>query len=283
MNIRLQGWRQGEEIGSGSFGNVYKAQNKATGQIFAVKEARIRDGEEKHYETVQRELEICKGLRHRHIVSCLGHEYNSKNHSLNIFLEYVAGGSLRNMLNEFGGLEGKLLKKATRGILKGLNYLHNHEPPVVHRDLKGSNVLVDLNYCVKLADFGCSKCDVNTQTFTTHGSILWMAPEVLQGGGYGRMADIWSFGCVLIEMMTAADPWSKAKFDNPMQACFAIAASERLPPFPETMCDSARDLLSSCLRRLPGDRPGAVQLLRHELVYDASSRTGSRASTRSDA
>lgn len=278
-NIRIQGWRKGEEIGCGAFGRVRKAQNKATGQIFAVKEARIRDGEEKHFENLQRELEICKGLRHRHIVSCLGHEYHSENQTMFIYLEYVAGGSLRHMLNEFGPLTGKLLQKATRGVLKGLTYLHTHDPPVVHRDLKGANVLVDLNYCVKLADFGCSKCDVNTQTFTTYGSILWMAPEVLQGAGSGRMADIWSFGCLFIEMLTAADPWGKAAFDNPMQAIFAIAASERIPPFPETLTDVSRDFLSACLRRLPAERPTAVQLLKHQLIQDGC-RSASRPTSR---
>jgi serine/threonine protein kinase len=259
---------------------VYKAQDKSTGQIFAVKVARMRDGEDKkHFETLQRELEICRGLRHRHIVSCLGHEYQTNTQSLFIFLEYVAGGSLRHMLSEFGPLEGRLLQKATRGVLKGLNYLHTNMPPVVHRDLKGSNVLVDLNYCVKLADFGCSKCDVHTQTFTTHGSILWMAPEVMQGGGYGRMADIWSFGCVLIEMMTAGDPWGTGAFTNPMQAAYAIAASDRTPPLPEGQSEGVRELLTSCLRRAPDARPTTAQLLKAEFIQDVS-KPGSRQSTR---
>jgi len=269
-SVRIHDWRQGRQIGAGSFGSVYKAQDTTTGQIFAVKVAKIRDGEDrKHFETLQRELEICKDLRHRHIVSYLGHEYQSKNHSLFIYLEYVAGGSLRTMLKEFGPLQGELLCKATRGILKGLSYLHTHSPPVVHRDLKGSNVLIDLNFCAKLADFGCSKCDMNTQTFTTYGSILWMAPEVLQGSGYGRLADIWSFACVVVEMFTAGEPWGAKAFDNPMQAMYTIAASEKTPRIPENISDAGRDLLAICFRRNPCERPSATELLKHELVQDA--------------
>jgi len=250
-----------------------------------VKEARVKDGEDKkHFDTLQRELEICQKLRHRHIVSYLGHEYQGKSRCLFIYLEYVAGGSLRRMLNEFGPLDGQLLRKACKGILKGLNYLHTHEPPIVHRDLKGSNVLVDLNFCVKLADFGCSKCDVSTQSFTTRGSMQWMAPEVLQGGGYGRKADVWSFGCVIIEMATAADPWGEDAFDNPLQAIYAIGASDRTPPVPESLSDIGRDLLANCLQRDANDRWSASKLLLHEYVKGSGqSRVGSRATSRASA
>jgi len=187
---------------------------------------------------------------------------------------------LRRMLNDFGPLEGTLLQKATRGILKGLNYLHNHNPPVVHRDLKGANVLVDLNFCVKLSDFGCSKRDVWTQSFSTVGSIHWVAPEVLQGSGHGRKADIWGVGCVIIEMATAQDPWGKNAFDNLMQAVRVVGTSDRIPPIPDSLCTVGKELVGRCLRRAPDDRPWTTELLEHELVQN-SSRTGSRASRRS--
>jgi len=265
--ICRHGWRKGKEIGAGAFGRVYKAQDKVTGYIFAVKIGKDKDGDDgKHFDALQKELEICKSLRHKHIVSYLGHDYQTKDKCLHIFLEYVAGGSLRHTLSEFGPLEASLLSRASRGILKGLSYLHTHEPPISHRDLKGSNVLVDLNFTAKLADFGCSKCDVSSKTFSTQGSVLWMAPEVLQGCGYGRAADVWSFGCTVIEMATAGDPWGPGAFENQLQAIYAVGASERTPPVPEDAPAPVRELLDNCLRRTPDERPTAVQLLDFELV-----------------
>merc|ERR1712070_517112 len=205
----------------------------------------------------------------KHIVACLGHEF--VNSRLYIYLEYVPGGSLRRMVNEFGPLEEPLLAKATRGMLKGLNYLHKHNPPVVHRDLKGANVLVDLDFCVKLADFGCSKCDDLSRSFSKVGSIHWVAPEVLQDAGHGRKADIWSLACVIIEIATAADPWGPKAFDNMVQAMYVIAASERTPPIPDVLSDGVHSLLSGCIQRAPEERPSAVQLLQHECLQRESS------------
>jgi len=173
---------------------------------------------------------------------------------------------LRKTLNDFGPLEEPLLRKASRGVLKGLNYLHTHSPPVVHRDLKAANILVDLNFCVKLADFGCSKRDVSTQSWTTVGSVYWIAPEVVTNVGHSRKADIWSFGCVVVEMVTGTDPWGKNAFDNVMQAVQVIGFTDRTPPVPEQLCDSGKDLLRLCLSRDPKQRPRAHELLEHDLV-----------------
>merc|ERR1712137_1117989 len=113
--------------------------------------------------------------------------------------EYVAGGSMASMLREFGALPTNLLRDATSGLVEGLNYLHSQNPPVIHRDIKGANILVDLDFCVKLSDFGCSKRNNVTKSFTTTGSIPWMAPEVIQQqDGFGRKADIWSLGCSMM-------------------------------------------------------------------------------------
>jgi hypothetical protein len=134
--VKRTSWRQGDEIGKGAFGSVYLAQDSETGHLFAAKVSRSADQteeEKKYTDTLQRELEICKGLHHTHIVACLGHEYTDGR--LTIFLEYVSGGSLRRMLEKFGPLADTLLRKATSGILEGLCFLHTRAPPVVHRDL----------------------------------------------------------------------------------------------------------------------------------------------------
>mmetsp|Transcript_57430 Transcript_57430/g.168149 ORF Transcript_57430/g.168149 Transcript_57430/m.168149 type:complete len:502 (+) Transcript_57430:22-1527(+) len=258
-------WRRGQKIGNGSYGAVYKAQCKETGQIFAVKEALLAEKDEndsRFRDRLEDELDICKELRHPNIVSYLGHDYEDGR--LYICLEYVPGGSLSSMLNEFGAVTEKPWRTSARGLVEGLNYLHTRSPPVVHRDIKAANVLVDLNFCVKLADFGCSKRAHVTTSFTTLGSIPWMAPEVIQQqDGYGRKADIWSLGCTLIEMATAEKPWGNNTFDNVMFALRHIGLSDATPPLPEALCEEGRDLISLCVRRKPEDRPRAVELLLH--------------------
>jgi mitogen-activated protein kinase kinase kinase len=265
-----RGWRKGNQIGTGSYGSVYLARDMQDGFIFAVKKA--REGEDNKFsEELQRELEICKDLRHPHVVSCLGHEVVKGR--LCIYLEYVPGGSMRSHLEEFGALEEPLLRKASRGVLKGLDYLHTFNPPVVHRDLKGANVLVDLSFCAKLADFGCSKRSMQTQSFTSCGSAQWCAPEVFKDNqGFGRKADIWSFGCVVLEMATAADPWGKNAFDNFMQAVHVICMTERTPPIPEAIPLVGRELASRCLLRDPEERPWCVDMLGLDLLRSSDRR-----------
>eukprot|EP00913_Durusdinium_trenchii_P032052 g30018.t2 len=115
-------WTKGSAIGTGSHGCVYKALDTFTGKIFAVKQGIRR-----------------KDLRHPNIVQTLGFD-NASNH-LYIYLEYVPGGSMSSLLQEFGPLSGELLTRSTTGVLQGLNYLHTRNPPVVHRDIKGDHLL----------------------------------------------------------------------------------------------------------------------------------------------
>jgi len=250
---------------------VFKAQNTETGHIFAVKEAVIADKDEddkRFRDRLEEELSICMELRHPHIVSYLGHDYEAGR--LLIYLEYVPGGSLASAVAEFGQLSGGPLRTSARGLLEGLDYLHTRSPPVVHRDIKAANVLVDLNFRVKLADFGCSKRSNVTTSFTTLGSIPWMAPEVIQQqDGYGRKADVWSLGCTLIEVATAEKPWGNNTFDNVMYALRHIGMSDATPPLPEALCDEGRDLISLCVRRRPEDRPWAQELLLHPFLEGA--------------
>lgn len=265
-------WRRGAKIGSGGHACVYKALDRRTGLIFAVKDTIIAgqsEDDRKYRNKLEDELRICKELRHPHIVGYLGHAYEDC--QLHIYLEYVAGGSVLSLLNEFGPFDGPVLQTASRGMLEGLNYLHTRSPPVVHRDIKGANVLVDLHFCVKLADFGCSKRALDTQSFSTIGSIPWMAPEVIQQTlGHGRKADIWSLGCTFIEMASAEPPWGRDKFTNFMFALRHIALSDATPPVPDSLQGAGREMVDFCMQRSAEGRPQAETLLRHAFVRDAA-------------
>lgn len=270
-------WRGGLRIGAGSYGRVYKALNGATGEVFVVKQANASRGEDSsHDEALLRELDLVRGLRHPHIVSYLGHEYVDGR--LCICLEFCSGGSLRSMVDEFGAMQGELLQRATHGVLLGLNYLHTHNPLVVHRDLKGANVLMDQHFWPKIADFGCSKkCSslAGSMSFSVVGSFPWMAPEMItaeqtQKRGAGRKADIWSLGCVVVEMASAANPWGRGAIRNGIQAYSIIGRSDRTPPIPEDLCAEGRSFVDLCLHRDSHSRPLTPDLLRHPWMEGAS-------------
>lgn len=266
-------WVRGELLGRGSLGCVWKALNRSSGQMMAVKEV-VFDcfdkDEEKFRTSLQNEVAIYKELEHPHIVSYLGNDYLSGR--LFIYLEYMPGGSVAQVLSQFGALDEPLVARYLRGLLEGLTYLHTRTPPVLHRDIKGANILVGLDRNVKLSDFGCSKRSNGTMVQTLRGSVPWMAPEVMRQSNYGRKADIWSIGCVVIEMATASAPWGP--FDNHLAAMVRIAMSDETPPVPESLSEPCRDIILQCTRRSPDGRPSASQLLEHEFVQGCPDTLG---------
>merc|ERR1712070_531086 len=172
----------------------------------------------------------------------------------------MPGGSLAQVLRDFGAFDESLTSSWTQDIVKGLEYLHSREPPVLHRDIKGANILVDLDCRVKLADFGCSKRAEDQASATIRGSIPWMAPEVVMQKPSGRPADIWSLGCVVIEMSTAEPPWGG--FDNHMAAMYKIGMSKENVPIPDNLSASGKEFLGLCLDRDPEKRASAEELLK---------------------
>lgn len=148
-------------------------------------------------------------------------------------------------------------------MLVGLSFLH--EKKVVHGDLKGANVLVDdSRKTVKLTDFGSAKLVESTVSQSDvncviRGSLAWMAPEVLNNRGIRRKADIWSLGCLVIEMAVGGNPWGTelASLDNNYQALMRIVDPTKSPPVPEDLSAECKDFISRCLTREYDKRPTA--------------------------
>jgi serine/threonine protein kinase len=212
------------------------------------------------------ELELYKKLNHKHIVGFTASHFDTKTWTLYIFLEYVPGGSISSMLERFGLFSEELTRNYTRQLLLGLEYLHGVR--VVHRDLKGANILVSRDGIVKLTDFGASKAyrdaTITDGMKSLRGSVFWMAPEVIKGTGYGRKADVWSLGCTVIEMLSGKHPWPD--LDNHWSAMFQIAKTKDGPPRPTEISDTARDFLDKCLHPDPKERLNASELLHHPFV-----------------
>ena len=265
---RIRQWRSGEILGVGTYAQVFKAFDINSGELFAVKRILFNPNNKTQasfIKTLEDEVRILQGLHRKHIVKYLGSESIQDNFC--IYLEYLPGGSLSKLLYNLGALSEITVRAYLTQILKGLVYLHNSG--VIHRDIKGANILLDSKGKVKLSDFGCSKQytsgDSESGLITSlKGSLPWMAPEVIKQKGYGRKADIWSLGCVALEMLTANKPWGNE--DNHIAFMMKIISDNTIPEIPEGISESARDFLMNCFQRDPKLRKSAKELLEHTFV-----------------
>lgn len=263
-------WRKGELIGSGAFGRVYMGMNLDSGELIAVKQVSIaassasKEKTQAHIRELEEEVRLLKNLSHPNIVRYLGTAREDE--SLNILLEFVPGGSISSLLGKFGSFPEAVIRMYTKQLLLGLAYLH--ENGIMHRDIKGANILVDNKGCIKLADFGASKKVVELVTMTgaksMKGTPYWMAPEVILQTGHSFSADIWSVGCTVIEMATGKPPWSQQYQE--VAALFHIGTTKSHPPIPEHLSAEAKDFLLKCLQKEPNLRTSASDLLQHPFV-----------------
>ncbi|KAI0035089.1 hypothetical protein K488DRAFT_76864 [Vararia minispora EC-137] len=261
-------WIKGALIGSGSFGKVYLGMDATNGLLMAVKQVELSgsmndDRKRSMVDALEREIDLLKNLEHEHIVQYL---YSSSDDDhFNIFLEYVPGGSIAALLRNYGAFEEPLVRTFVRQILEGLDYVH--ERGIVHRDIKGANVLVDNKGGIKISDFGISKkLEDNLMPGnrlhrpSLQGSVFWMAPEVVKQTAYTKKADVWSVGCLIIEMFTGEHPWAQL---NQMQAIFKIGSFSAKPPIPHDVSADAQAFLESCFELDHEARPSAGELLKH--------------------
>jgi mitogen-activated protein kinase kinase kinase len=279
-------YMKGAMIGQGSFGTVFLALHAVTAELMAVKQVEMpsNDGsamttkKNNMIEALKHEISLLRDMKHPNIVQYLGS--NSDETHLNIFLEYVAGGSVATMLVNYGSLPEPLIANFVRQILEGLNYLHSKD--IIHRDIKGANILVDNKGTVKISDFGISKrveasTLLNTANSTTgatpapkssranprvslQGSVFWMAPEVVRQTAYTKKADIWSLGCLIVEMFTGTHPYPNC---TQLQAIFKIggAPENARPEIPAQASAAARDFLRRTFEIEHELRPSAAELM----------------------
>nr|CAD1826605.1 unnamed protein product [Ananas comosus var. bracteatus] len=213
---------------------------------------------------LEEEVKLLKNLSHPNIVRYLGTAREEE--TLNILLEFVPGGSISSLLGKFGSFPEAVIRMYTKQLLQGLEYLHRNG--IIHRDIKGANILVDNKGCIKLADFGASKQVAKLATMTAaksmKGTPYWMAPEVIVQSGHSFSADIWSVGCTVIEMATGKPPWSQQYQE--VAALFHVGTTKSHPPIPEHLSLEAKDFLLKCLQEEPSLRPTASDLLQHPFV-----------------
>eukprot|EP01065_Artemidia_motanka_P045055 TRINITY_DN6528_c0_g1_i1.p1 TRINITY_DN6528_c0_g1~~TRINITY_DN6528_c0_g1_i1.p1 ORF type:complete len:917 (+),score=247.54 TRINITY_DN6528_c0_g1_i1:372-2753(+) len=260
-------WKRGVVIGQGAFGTVFVGLNSQTGEQMAVKSIEFNHFDKdikKKITALQNEIALMKNLDHPSIVKYLCTE-RDKN-AINIFMEYVPGGSIADLLKQFGALDDQNCCYYAREILVGLEYLHKHN--VIHRDIKGANILLTVDGECKLADFGCSGkiSQVQPRRNSLQGTPLWMAPEVIRQEAYDWSIDIWSTGCTVLEMLTAEHPFAHLGMKQ-VQLLRHVCSDDEAISLPSGIEELTQSFIMKCLVREPSERAQAEVLQDHEWIH----------------
>ncbi|KAK6169248.1 hypothetical protein SNE40_020332 [Patella caerulea] len=264
-------WQRGTKIGEGQFGKVYSAVNVDNGELMAMKELKFLPSDQQEFKAIADEIKNFEGTDHRNLVKYYGVEIHKD--EMLIFMEFCDRGTVEEAARL--GLPEDLIRRYTRDILIAVHYLHEHG--IIHRDIKGANIFLTADGSLKLGDFGASVKLKNLTTMPADGVQLagttaYMAPEVITQNkelGHGRSADIWSVGCVVIEMTTGKRPWFE--LENNFQIMFKVGMGEK-PAIPESLSAEGKDFLSHCFETDPNERWTASKLQDHNFtkIYDES-------------
>ncbi|XP_043808789.1 mitogen-activated protein kinase kinase kinase 20-like [Manihot esculenta] len=273
-------WWRGPLLGKGGSGSVYlaylkkpKSRNAFYRRVMAVKSADVSSSS-----LLQKEKEAFNHLHDcPYIIECYGEETTvSKNGQMvyNLLLEYASGGTLANLIRRSGdcGLPELDVKRYTRSILKGIDYIHSHD--YVHRDLKPENVLLvpsgSGDFVPKIADFGLAKKVQKTKRrmfdSSIAGTILYMAPETLVDNIQESPSDIWALGCIVYEMFTGKPIWGLDPNESTEELCKRIVDRFKLPEIPSGISKDGKDFLKGCLVKNHKFRFSIEMLLNHPFV-----------------
>ncbi|XP_016130430.1 mitogen-activated protein kinase kinase kinase kinase 2-like [Sinocyclocheilus grahami] len=258
-------------IGSGTYGDVFKARSIKTSVIAAIKVVKLDPGDD--ISSIQHEITMMKDCTHKNIVAYFGSYL--RNNKLWICMEFCGGGSLQDIYHVTGPLKERQIAYVSRETLQGLHHLH--QAGKMHRDIKGANILLTERGDVKLADFGVA-AEINASVAKRKsfiGTPYWMAPEVAaveRKGGYNQLCDIWAVGITAIELGELQPPM----FDlHPMRALMLMSKSSFQPPKlkdKNKWSTEFHNFIKMALTKSPRKRPTAEKILQHAFVTQLLTR-----------
>jgi serine/threonine protein kinase len=292
---------RGKLIGQGRFGSVYSGLSSHTGEIIAIK---IYDVPVKLKNTVEEGIERLKSLHHENLINSVPTDLeigckssseqenlNTENNSLisfvkvSVIYEFCNGSSVKSLLQRYGEFDEKLIRKYVREILEGLKYLHSQNPPIIHKNLKSSNILVDGNGTIRISDILVEnillskgeemlenlsnqcinknkegvKTNLNTNNVNNSNLEIpyWMSPDLLQDNSIKNphknndlfFYDFWSLGCLIIEMATTKPAWSHYSFTSSQEFIDFLLNTNLIPTFPKKLSKTCHNFLSLLFTR----------------------------------
>nr|CCA14179.1 serine/threonine protein kinase putative [Albugo laibachii Nc14] len=255
LHIDFRELSVGEMIGQGAFGTVHRATWRGT--TVAVKVLVCQHLTADILEEFETEVELMSILRHPNICLLMGACLKPPTRCL--VIEYLPKGSLWNVLREEVGIDYSRQVSIARDVALGMNYLHSFQPPILHRDLKSPNLLVDGSYTIKISDFGLARVRAHFQTMTGNcGTTQWMAPEILAAEKYTEKADVFSYAIVCWEIMTGSCPYEGL---CQIQAALGVLNNNLRPSIPPHCPPLFEQLMISCWNSIPEKRPTFEQIL----------------------
>lgn len=267
-----------EKIGEGTYGVVYKAKNKKTGELLALKKIRLEAEDEGIPSTAIREISLLKQLQHPNIVKLYDVVHTEK--KLTLVFEYL-DQDLKKYLDACAdnGLDAHTIKSFLYQLLQGIAYCHQHR--VLHRDLKPQNLLINVEGELKLADFGLARAfGIPVRSYTHEVVTLWYrAPDVLMGSNkYSTPVDIWSVGCIFAEMVNGAPLFPGSSDEDQLKRIFKVLGTPNkntwpgMKDLPELKVNYANYPQQDMKKIVPRLDDAGIDLLMRMLEYDPNNR-----------
>ncbi|ORY00502.1 kinase-like protein [Basidiobolus meristosporus CBS 931.73] len=245
-------------LGKGAYKVVYKAIDREEGLEVAWNCFQTSKSE---YLDLSQEIEILKSVRHPNIIAF--HDAWYRNPEFVFITELMTSGTLREYIQKLDLPNIKIVKRWSRQILKGLSYLHNHDPPIIHRDIKCDNIFINgAQGEVKIGDMGTAKMKLGKK-YTVIGTPEFMAPEMYEEKGYSEKVDIYAFGMCLLEMMTGEYPYNECK--NAAQVFKKVSQGIKPACLAKVQDPEVLALIQNCLSD-ENDRYTAQEILNHPFL-----------------
>ncbi|KAI8027416.1 putative serine/threonine-protein kinase WNK4 [Camellia lanceoleosa] len=258
--------RYNEVLGKGAFKTVYKGFDEIDGIEVAWNRVRIDDmlQSPEDLEKLYSEVHLLKALKHENIIKFYDSWIDDKKKTINMITELFTSGSLRQFRKKHKNVDMKAIKNWARQILRGLDYLHSQNPPIVHRDLKCDNIFVNGNHGeIKIGDLGLATVMQQPTAKSVIGTPEFMAPELYEEE-YNELVDIYSFGMCMLEMVTFEYPYSECK--NPAQIYKKVTSGIKPASLGKVNDPEVRKFIEKCLVPAPQRLP-AKELLKDPFLH----------------
>ncbi len=262
--------RFSEKLGSGASKDVYRAYDTEEGIEVAWNVVHLAGVPKTERNRIVNEVRLLERLHHQNIISFHGSWINREQQQVNFVTEILSSGTLKSFINKVQVIRWKIAKRWARQILKGLEYLHSQDPPVIHRDLKCENIFINgTSGDLRIGDLGLSTVHRNNgKALSVLGTPEFMAPDMYEEGLYDEKVDIYAFGMCLLEIFTKEIPYKECT--NPAQIYKKVTRGAPPNSLNRLKSDHARQFIELCLGYRNDDgkyvRPSAKELLDHPFL-----------------